>query len=177
MTASINVPVAHQDESNHPRFFVYLRNGTLRAIKVLGDEAPLVVWYRGQYRVVFSRAETDAEYFAAHPEARFRLKLHRSRRYAPDYFTFKITTRDPKVCACGDKWDGFFELNLKPGTPRERLIRVCLRMLLNENRCYNTEGARRLLSDPSWLGLVESRDPELWRLVMDVIEPQMSALQ
>jgi hypothetical protein len=170
-----NAPRAQQDKSDSPQYFICLKNGRLRPVDV--PPGTLAVAYRGEWRVVFSRPETDAEYFAAHPEARFRLKVYRSRRYAPDYFTFKITTRDPKVCACGDKWDGFFELNLKPGTPRERLIRVCLRMLLNENRCYNTEGARRLLSDPSWLGLVESRDPELWRLVMDVIEPQMSALQ
>jgi hypothetical protein len=138
MTASINVPVAHQDESNHPRFFVYLRNGTLRAIKVLGDEAPLVVWYRGQYRVVFSRMETDEEYFRNHPEMQFRLKVYRSRRYAPDYFTFKITTRIG-VYAVGDRWDfRDYDAN-RYGSPREYLISESKRMLANSNRCSGSE--------------------------------------
>ena len=176
MTASINVPVAHQDESNNPRFFVYLKNGTLRAIKVPGDEAPFAVWYRGQYRVVFTRMETDEEYFRNHPEMPFRLKLYRSRWHSPDCFDFTITTGDPKVCADGDKHDAFSDLRFEPGTPRERLIRACLLMLTDPHR-LSREGYRRLMAEPNWRRPHSMTDAELWRLAMRVVEPEASALQ
>lgn len=139
MTTSINVPVAHKDESNNPRFFVYLKNGTLRAIKVPGDEAPFVVWYRGQYRVVFSRAETDGEFFRNHPEARFRLKLHRSRWHSPDSFNFTITTRISGIYAAGDRWDLRDYGASRYGTPRTRVLGESLRMLADPNRCSDSD--------------------------------------
>ena len=176
MSASINVPAAHQDKSNSPRFFVYLKNGTPLAIKVSGDEAPFVVWYRGQYRVVFSRAETDEEFFRNHPEARFRLKLHRSRWHSPDCFDFEISTADPEIYATGDKWDAFSDLRFYPGTPRERVIRACLHMLCDPNR-LSRKGHRRLTANPDWWERHKMTDAELWRLAMRVIKPEVSALQ
>lgn len=123
--------------SDRPQYFICLKNGRLRPVDV--PSGTLAVEYRGQYRVVFSRMETDEGYFAAHPEMPFRLKVYRSRRYAPDYFTFKITTRDPKVCAIGDRWDfRDYDAN-RYGSPREYWISECERMLADSNRCSGSE--------------------------------------
>lgn len=157
-----------------PQYFIYLKNGRLRPVDV--PPGTLAVKYRGQYRVVFSRMETDEEYFRNHPEMPFRLKLHRSRHHAPDYFEFTISTADPEIYATGDKWDAFSDLRFYPGTPRERVIRACLHMLCDPNR-LSRKGCCRLMANPEWRRCHEMTDDELWRLAMGVIEPEVSALQ
>jgi hypothetical protein len=82
--------------------------------------------------------ETDTEYFAAHPEAKFRLVVRPSRVYR-DFFMFKITTRDPEVYADGDAGDwGYYDAK-RYGTPLEFLKSECERMLAHQHRCSNPE--------------------------------------
>jgi hypothetical protein len=57
--------------SGRPQYFICLKNGRWRPVDVRAGEAPLAIWYRGCWRAVF-RAVTDAEFFAAHPEAAWR---------------------------------------------------------------------------------------------------------
>lgn len=121
--------------SDSPEYF-YLENGRLRPVDV--PPGTLAVEYRGEWHVVFSRAESDEEYFAAHPEAKFRLNVHRSPLFWPDYFTFKITTRDPEVYATGDAGD-LRDYRPGQGSPREHMLAECERMLANTHRCRNSE--------------------------------------
>jgi hypothetical protein len=131
-----NARRARQDRSDSPQYFIYLKNGALRPIKVPAGEAPLAIWYRGCWRAVF-RAVTDAEFFAAHPDAKFRLAV-RPNKFYPDCFTFKITTRDPEVYATGDSGDwGYYRPD--QGTGREWLLAECARMLTHEHRCTDAE--------------------------------------
>jgi hypothetical protein len=105
---------------------------------VLGNEVLFVVWYRGQYRVVFSRAETDEEYFRNHPEMPFRLKLHRSRLNSADSFSFTINARISGIYAVGDRWD-LRDYRPDRGSPREHMISECERMIADPNRCSDSE--------------------------------------
>lgn len=80
------------------------------------------------------RAETDAEYFAAHPDAKFRLAVYPRPKFHRNHFTFTITTRDPEVYAEGDAGDtGYYDAN--QGTPREWMFAECERMLADPHRC------------------------------------------
>lgn len=136
MSHITNAPRAHQDKSDHPQNFICLKNGRWRPVDV--PPGTFAVMYRGQYRVVFSRAETDEEYFRNYAEMPFRLKLHRSRRYAPGYFMFKVVTRIG-IYAVGDRWDfRDYDAN-RYGSPREYWISECERMLANPNRCMNSD--------------------------------------
>jgi hypothetical protein len=94
--------------------------------------------------VVFARNEADDEYFTARPEAKFRLKLHRSRWHSPDSFDFKVVTRDPKVFAIGDRWDLRDYAANRYGSPREYWMSECERMLADPNRCVG--GSERWLA-------------------------------
>lgn len=121
--------------SDHLQYFISLKNGRWRPVDV--PPGTLAVMYRGEWRVVFSRAETDEEYFAAHPEARFRLMV-RPRNFYRGYFTFTITTRDPEVYADGDAPDmGYYDAN--QGTPRDWMFAECERMLADPHRCSDSE--------------------------------------
>jgi hypothetical protein len=91
MSTITNAPRAQQDRSDNPQFFICLKNGRWHPVDVPAGEAPLAIWYRGRWCPVF-RAESDAEFFAAYPEAKFRLTLHRSRWHSPDCFSFTIVT-------------------------------------------------------------------------------------
>ena len=121
--------------SDRPQHFIYLKNGRLRPIDV--PPGTLAVKYRGQYRVVFSRMETDEEYFRNHPEMPFRLKWHMARSSCREqqrfrnFSTFKIATRHPHIYATGSYENICSILRHHPGTPRARLIRACLMMLTN----------------------------------------------
>lgn len=120
--------------SDRPQYFIYLKNGRSRPVNV--PPGTLAVMFRGNWHVVF-RAETDAEYFAAHPESRFRLTVRPSKVYR-DFFSFRITTRDPEVYATGDCGD-IRDYRPGQGSPREHMIAECERMLANSHRCINSE--------------------------------------
>ena len=135
MSASINVLAAHHDKSDSPQYFIYLKNGRWRPVDV--TPGTFAVMYRGLWRAVF-RAESDEEYFAAHPDATFRFNLYQAPLYAPNYFTFKITTRDAEVYATGDSGDIRY-YRPDQGSPREHMIAECERMLADSNRCINSE--------------------------------------
>lgn len=128
--------VSTATQSGSPRYFIYLKSGTLRPIKVPTGEAPLAVWRYGRWCPVFCGA-TDAEFFRDHPVARFRLAVRPSKIYR-DFFTFKITTREPEVYADGDAGDvRYYDAN--QGTPREWLLAECERMLAHPHRCSDPE--------------------------------------
>lgn len=136
MPTITDAPCAQQDRSDSPQYFIHLKNGCLRPVKV--PPSTFAVKFHGRWCPVF-RAATDAEFFAANPEAKFRLTLHRSPFFRPDYFTFTISTRDPKVYAIGDRWD-FWDYSAKRyGTPREYWVSECERMLAHPHRCSNPE--------------------------------------
>jgi hypothetical protein len=136
MSTITNAPRAQQDRSDSPQYFIFLKNGRWRPVDV--PAGTLAVMYRGRWYPVFSRAETDEEYFRNHSEMRFRLKLHRSRWHSPDCFNFTITTRDPEVYATGDSGDWRY---YRPdrGTPREHMIAECERMLAHPHRCSDSK--------------------------------------
>jgi hypothetical protein len=134
MSASINVLAAHHDKSDSPQYFIYLKNGRWRPVDAL--PGTLAVMYRGLWRAVFC-AESDEEYFAARPDAKFRLAVRPSRVYR-DFFTFKITTRNPEVYATGDSGD-IRHYRPDQGSPRANMIAECERMLADSNRCRNSE--------------------------------------
>ena len=123
------------NRTDRPQYFIYLKNGRWRPVIV--TPGTLAVMYRGLWRAVY-RAESDEEYFAAHPDAEFRLNVHRSPLFWPDYFTFKITTRDAEVYATGDSGDIRY-YRPDQGSPREHMIAECERMLADSNRCINSE--------------------------------------
>ncbi|WP_439925263.1 hypothetical protein [Nitrobacter sp. JJSN] len=129
--------VSTATQSNSPQYFIFLKNGRWRPVDVPAGEAPLAIWYRGCWRVVF-RAESDAEFFAAHPEAKFRLLVRPSKVYR-DFFMFKITTRDPDIYADGDAGDWRYYDAKRYGTPLEFLKSECDRMLAHPHRCSNPE--------------------------------------
>jgi hypothetical protein len=134
-------PALCATSSDHPQYFICLKNGRWHPVDV--PPGTLAVLVEGQYRAVFSPAETDAEYFAKHPDAKFRLKLQRSPLFRPDYFLFEIVTRDSEVYATGDAGDLRY---YRPdrGSPREWLLAECERMLADSNRC---PGSDRWLAD------------------------------
>jgi hypothetical protein len=121
-------------QSDNPQSFISLKHGRWRPVDV--PPGTLAVMYRGLWRAAF-RSETDEEYFAAHPDAKFRLVVRPSRVYR-EYFTFKITTRDPEVYATGDSGD-IRHYRPDQGSPRENMIAECERMLTDSNRCRNSE--------------------------------------
>jgi hypothetical protein len=89
--------------------------------------------YRGRWCPVF-RGATDAEYFAAHPEAAWRWT---TQQFSRDYFTFRIITRDGSTIADGDRWDFEAAVNrVGGGSPLERLRRAASRLLTDPNRAY-----------------------------------------
>lgn len=122
---------------------------------------------------VSTSTQSDSPFPAHLP---FRLRLHRSRCYAPDYFMFTVSTDDHEIYATGDKWDAFSDLRFYPGTPRERVIRACLHMLCDPNR-LSRKGNLRPTANPEWRRRHKVSDAELWRLAMRVIEPEVSACQ
>ncbi|MDR6306449.1 hypothetical protein GGQ85_004181 [Nitrobacter vulgaris] len=124
------------NNANRTDHLICLKNGRWRPVDV--SPGTFAVMYRGQWRVVFSRAESDVEYFATHPDAKFRLKLHRSRLHSADSFSFMISTRISGIYAVGDRWD-FRDYDANQGTPREHMIAECERMLANSHRCINSE--------------------------------------
>ena len=131
-------------------------------------------WSIAANRVVF-RAASDAEYFTAHPDAKFRLNLRVtrvSRRYS--FFSFKIATRDGEVYATGDSGDVGSDLRRGPGTARERWIRACLLMLTDPHRCTGP-----VMKSPYWNWKPNHKmtDAELWHFAMSVIEPAAGARQ
>lgn len=171
MSASINVPPAHQDKSDSPQYFICLKNGRWRPVNV--SPGTFAVMYQGQYRVVFSRAETDEEFFAAHPETPFRVKWIMAEppqttvpAYRWDMFcTFKITTRQPRIYATGNLGDIRSILAHKPGTPRERVIRAYLMMLTNSSRC-TARFRDEFDGKYNWA----MNDAQLWRFAMHVLQ-------
>jgi hypothetical protein len=136
MSTSINVPAAHQDKSDSPQYFV-LKNGRWRPVDV--SPGTFAVPFHGEWCVVFSRMETDEEYFRNHPEMLFRLKLHRSRLHSADSFSFTISTPDPGIEAIGDRWDLRDYDASRYCTPREYWISESGRMLADSNRCPGSE--------------------------------------
>ena len=68
MSILTNCARARQNKSDSPQYFIYLKNGRWRPVDV--PPGTLAVMYRGLWRAVF-RAESDEEYFAAHPDAKF----------------------------------------------------------------------------------------------------------
>jgi hypothetical protein len=120
--------------SDIPQYFVCLKNGRWRPVDV--SPGTLAVMHRGLWRAVFC-AESDEEYFAAHPEAKFRLAVQPCGVYR-DFFTFTITTRDPEVYATGDVGDLRY---YRPdgGSPHEHMIAECERMLADPHRCSDSE--------------------------------------
>ena len=122
-------------QSDNPQSFIFLKNGRWRPVDV--PPGTLAVMYRGLWRAVF-RAESNEEYFAAHPDAKFRLVVRPSKVYR-DLFMFRFVTRDSEVFATGDVGDlrdydagGY-------GSPREWVFAECERMLADSNRCRNSE--------------------------------------
>lgn len=134
MTTLTDCARPQQDKSDSPQHFIYLKNNRWRPVDV--PPGTLAVEYCGLWRAVF-HAESDAEYFAAHPEAKFRLAVRPSKVYR-DFFSFKITTRDPEVYATGDCGD-IRDYRPGQGSPREHMIAECERMLANTHRCRNSE--------------------------------------
>jgi hypothetical protein len=135
------------NRTDSPQYFIPLKNGRWRPVDV--PPGTLAMIYRGEWRVVFSRAETDAEYFAKHPDAKLRLGVSPRPDFHRNHFTFKITTRDPEVYATGDAGDTrYYDANR--GSPREWLLAECERMLADSNRCGG--GAERWLASQSARG-------------------------
>lgn len=135
MTTIIQKSCEQQAASNHPQYFICLRNGRWR--RVDAPAGTFAVFYRGQWRCVY-RGESDAEYFAVHPEAEFRLTTRASIVYRNE-FTFEITTRDPEVYATGDNYDFRDHGAEQYDSPREFVIAECGRLLADPHRCSNPE--------------------------------------
>lgn len=71
--------------SDNPRYYVNTEHGWQRYVPT-GDEAPFVVKIRRKWHLVH-RATSDAEFFAAHPEAAHRLTV---RQLAPKFWAFGV---------------------------------------------------------------------------------------
>jgi hypothetical protein len=81
---------------------------------------------------------TNAEYFADHPDAAWRMTV---RWFNPNFFVFKIVTREGGLISTGDRWDISARMDRCGGSPLERLRRTVRRLLADPNRTRRVRAA------------------------------------
>ena len=121
-----------------PRYFVSTKRGWRRYVPPRGGDVPFVVLLRGRWRVVH-RAESDAEFFAAHPDALYRATA--CRIFHREFFALNIVVRDGALSGYSDNYDlvsklwrdDIFHLG---GSLRER-VQAGIRALLNDQHRYS----------------------------------------
>lgn len=97
-----------------------------------GGDVPFAVEIKGELHLIY-RAMTDAEFFAAHPDAGYRMTARPLNPNDPWTFRVKITTRDGGD-ARADNFDVYGALNhVGGGSRRERLKAAVRRILGNPN--------------------------------------------
>jgi hypothetical protein len=123
--------------SDPPRYYISTKRGFQPYKPKPGGDAPFAVVHRGRWCLVY-RAQGDAEYFADHPDAAWRMTV---RWFNPNFFVFKIVTRDGGLISTGDRWDISARMDRCGGSPLECLRRTVRRLLADPNRTRRVRAA------------------------------------
>ncbi len=108
-----------QGYSDNRRYFFFVGGKLRRYTPKPGDPAPLAVRYHRKWRMIYV-GHTDAEYFAAHPDAQGRFTV----RIDTEALHWRFRTRQGGEIV-GDRYD--LDFDEPGGTAPERLKRRLLR--------------------------------------------------
>jgi hypothetical protein len=128
-----------RDNSDSPRYFVSTKHGWQRYMPPTGD-SPFAVMIKGELHLIH-RAVTDAEFFATHPDAGYRMTARPLRPADPWIFRVRITTpNDGGVHTGCDSADVYGALNHVGGGSRREMLTAAARQMLG-NPSLNMQAA------------------------------------
>lgn len=152
MKSPYRISRQQREPSSSPRYYISTKSGFRPYKPQPGVEVPFAVMHRGRWCLVH-RAQTDAEYFNARPEAAWRMTTCHKPWHARDYYEYRITTRDGTLESMGDRWDveaklsrAWSEAETNLGrfgsdSPLQRMRRAVEHLLADLNRTFRVRAA------------------------------------